>query len=117
MTTTVFRGGTVLTMDPARPRAGAVVVTDGRVAAVGPPTLADAHPDAAIVDLGERTLVPGFIDAHLHLSLAALHPRWADCSAVRDPETLARVLRAQAAAEPEAEWVRGVGWKIGRAHV
>ncbi|MFM8237989.1 MAG: amidohydrolase [Actinomycetota bacterium] len=108
--TTVLRGGAVLTMDPARPRAEAVVVADGRIAAVGPDALAAAHPDAEIVDLEGRTLLPGFIDAHLHLSLAALHPRWADCSGVRDASGLGAVLGDQARAEPDAEWVRGVGW-------
>ena len=68
------------------------------------------YPDATVVDLTGRTLVPGFIDAHAHLSIAALHPRWADLSTVRDGDTLRAALLAQAAAEPDVEWVRGVGW-------
>lgn len=46
---------------------GVVVVEDGRIAAVG----ADAKipSGAAVIDLGDATLLPGFIDAHTHLSM------------------------------------------------
>jgi predicted amidohydrolase YtcJ len=108
---TIFTGGPVLTMaGPTRDPVEVVVVDAGRIAAVGPRGLVAAHPTAAVVDLQGRTLVPGFIDAHAHLSIAALHPRWADLSAVRDVEGLQAALLAQAAAEPDVEWVRGVGW-------
>lgn len=107
---TIFSGGPILTMDGARPEA-AVVVTEGdRIVAVGDAGLATRYPDAHAVDLRGRTLAPGFIDAHNHLCIAALHPRWADLSDVRSPEDLRAALRAQADAEPDASWVRGVGW-------
>jgi predicted amidohydrolase YtcJ len=60
--------------------------------------------------LDGRSLLPGFIDAHNHLSVAALHPLWADLSEVRTLEQLQRALELQAAAEPEGRWVRGVNW-------
>jgi predicted amidohydrolase YtcJ len=111
MTRTIFTGGPVRTMaGPASERVEVVVVDGGRIVAVGPRGLEAAHPGATVVDLAGRTLVPGFIDAHAHLSIAALHPRWADLTAVRDVEGLHAALRAQAAAEPDVEWVRGVGW-------
>ncbi len=99
---TVFHGGTVLTMDPARPDADLVVVEGDRIAAVGTRADAARWPDAAVVELGAATLVPGLIDAHHHLSVSALHPRWRDCSDVRDPSQLAVAVRRQADAEPEA---------------
>ncbi len=43
-----------------------VVVEDGRIAAVDPAGAAP-RPDAALVDLGESTLLPGLVDAHTHL--------------------------------------------------
>ena len=43
-----------------------MVITDGKIAAVG---AGAAIPDRAkIVDLGDATLLPGFIDAHTHQS-------------------------------------------------
>ena len=44
-----------------------VIITDGRIAAVGKP--GDAAPaDAQVIDLGGRTLLPGLIDMHVHLT-------------------------------------------------
>jgi imidazolonepropionase-like amidohydrolase len=45
---------------------GLVVVTDGKIAGVG--TKATPPSGAEIVDLGDATLMPGFIDAHTHLT-------------------------------------------------
>lgn len=100
----------VLTMDDARPTARAVAIEGESIVAVGDDDLARAHPDAEVRDLGGRILVPGFIDAHNHLSIAALHPLWADLSGVGTLEELRAALAEQAAREPDAEWIRGFGW-------
>lgn len=110
MRVTIFSGGPILTMDGAHPDPDVVVVGDDRIIAVGDAGLARRYPDAHTVDLDGRTLSPGFIDAHNHLCIAALNPRWADLSDVRTPDALRDALGAQAGAEPDAAWVRGVGW-------
>src|SRR5689334_13349996 len=46
---------------------GMVVVTDGKVVAVG--TSAAIPTGAETIDLGNATLLPGFIDAHTHLTM------------------------------------------------
>lgn len=109
-TATAFVGGTILTMDNPEMGAEAVVIDGDRIVAVGDRAIVADLPEASIVELGGRTLVPGFIDAHTHLSIAALHPCWADLSCVDDPDGLRAPLLEHAAAEPGAEWVRGVGW-------
>ena len=45
---------------------GLIVTADGKILAVGPKAAIPA--DAQIIDLGDATLLPGFIDAHTHLS-------------------------------------------------
>lgn len=45
---------------------GIVVVKDGKIVAAGPGTSVPAG--AEVIDLGDATLLPGFIDAHTHLS-------------------------------------------------
>lgn len=45
---------------------GLLVVTGGRIVAVGPS--AQIPPGAEVLDLGDSTLLPGFIDAHTHLT-------------------------------------------------
>ncbi len=114
---TVFRGGPILTMVEGADRslaagAGAVVVDGDRVVATMEAAAADPLVEAGadVVDLAGRTLVPGFIDAHAHLSIAALLPRWRDVSRAATVEEVLDAVRAQAAAEPDAPWVRVAGW-------
>jgi predicted amidohydrolase YtcJ len=96
-------------MDPSSRRAEAVVVRDGRIAAVGERAVLDEYPGSEVVELADRTLLPGFIDAHYHLCIAALHPRWADLTGASLEQAGTR-LRAQAEREPDAAWVRGAQW-------
>jgi imidazolonepropionase-like amidohydrolase len=46
---------------------GVVVVTDGKIVAAG--TSAAIPAGAEVIDLGDATLLPGFIDAHTHLTM------------------------------------------------
>jgi predicted amidohydrolase YtcJ len=110
MTVRALTAGRVLTMDAACPEAEVVVIDGERILDVGDRGLVQRYPHATVVDLGPTTVVPGFIDAHYHLCLDALHPRWADLREVTDSQGLVEALALQAAAEPEAGWVRGVGW-------
>ena len=64
----VLRNATVLTMDPAHPEAEAVAISGDTITAVGTEAeaLAAVAPNARIVDVGGRVLLPGFNDAHCH---------------------------------------------------
>ena len=108
--TRAFVGGRILTMDPSLPTPEVLVVEHGRIVAVGERAVLGRYADAVVEDLGGRALLPGFIDAHNHLSIAALHPLWADVADADGIESLQARLRAQAAREPQAAWVRACGW-------
>jgi predicted amidohydrolase YtcJ len=65
----IYVGGDIVTVNPAQPAAEALAVKAGRILAVGARTDVErAHKGTAtrVVDLGGRTLVPGFIDTHSH---------------------------------------------------
>ena len=64
----VFHGGTVLTMDPSRPRAQAIAISGDHIDAVGSDAeiMAMAGTATTLVDLRGATLIPGFVDAHSH---------------------------------------------------
>jgi imidazolonepropionase-like amidohydrolase len=48
----------------------AVVVVEGdRIVAVGPRASTPIPPGTTVTDLGDRTLLPGFIDAHTHITI------------------------------------------------
>lgn len=65
----IYVGGTIVTMSDAQPRAEALAIKDGKILALGArPEVENAHKGATTktVDLGGRTLMPGFIDGHAH---------------------------------------------------
>ena len=66
--TTVIYAGHVIT-DPDKPALGAstVTVTDDRITSITSGRT-PAPADAEIVDLGDKTLLPGLIDLHVHLT-------------------------------------------------
>ena len=64
-------------MDPAQPRAGALAIRDGKIAAVGDEgeARASAGDGAQVVDVDGGCVLPAFIDAHHHFCLAAFDRR------------------------------------------
>ena len=69
-----------------------VVVTDDKITAVGPAGSVRVPSGARIIDLGEATLLPGFIDAHTHLIGRVLGDPEGETSAVRDYESFSAIL-------------------------
>lgn len=66
---TVIRAGRLIEGTGTEPVAGGVVVIDGeRIAYAGPADGASWPPDAEIIDAPESTVLPGLIDAHVHIT-------------------------------------------------
>jgi predicted amidohydrolase YtcJ len=76
--------GRVLTADRARADAEAVAVADGRITAVGDRSIAEARRAAgdAVLDFGDRAILPGFIDPHVHVEVSCrVRAMTVDCRA------------------------------------
>jgi predicted amidohydrolase YtcJ len=108
--TTVFTGGTVLTVDADFSEVEAVAVRGNRILAVG--TDAEvrevAGNGANIVDLQGKTLLPGFIDPHSHVIAGSIVDAIMDYVGMARFQTTDQVLAhiARRAAEtPEGEWL------------
>jgi hypothetical protein len=107
--TLVLHGGHVLSMDTSQPVAQAVAIADGRFLAVGSndDVLNLAGARTTRVDLGGRTVVPGFIDAHTHPAYAGYrHLKQVDCD-LRSIAAIQDALRARAAKTAAGQWVVG----------
>ncbi len=66
---TIYVGGDIVTVNDAQPTAEALAVKAGKILAVGSRAeVESAHKGGTtkIVDLGGKTLLPGFLDAHSH---------------------------------------------------
>jgi predicted amidohydrolase YtcJ len=64
----IYSGGDIVTVNDAQPTAEALAVKDGKILAVDTKAEVEKHRGQAtkLVDLGGRTLLPSFIDAHSH---------------------------------------------------
>jgi len=65
---TAFVNAEVTTLDPARPRARGVLVSDGLVERLLDDRPTGLSRDVDIVDCGTAAIVPGFHDCHVHLT-------------------------------------------------
>ncbi|MGB2982879.1 MAG: amidohydrolase [Candidatus Bipolaricaulia bacterium] len=96
-----------------RPDADLLVVQDGRIAAIGPEaSIAEEYlSDPDRMDLEGRAVLPGFVDAHVHVFNTGLTELgWrVDLSGLTREETLA-ALAASVADRGSREWVIGAGW-------
>lgn len=105
----ILHNGSIWTVNERAPRAQAVAVSGGRFLAVGSDdeVLALAAGRSRKVDLGGKTVVPGFIDAHSHPGSAGRsHLRQVDCD-LRSIAEIQAALRQRAAQTPAGQWVLG----------
>jgi predicted amidohydrolase YtcJ len=75
----------------------AVAVESGRITAVVPAADAGGLGGDRVVDLGDATLMPGFVDAHVHLSTTGLVDSGVELRAARSAAELLDRVRAAAA--------------------
>jgi len=116
----VFYGGPIVTMTDAQPTPEAVAVKNGKIVAVGAASDIRAKwvgSRTRIIDLGGKTLMPGFIDAHGHFVNAPRIVNWANVS-LRPVGTVEKIpdiiglLQENKAAQniPDDGWVIGYGY-------
>lgn len=104
----------ILTMDAQTPIADTLLVQDGKIAWVGmateqPAALLDAQPNMQRIDLQGKTVLPGFVEPHMHLPPLAMLHRFSNVGPNNFPSTEAALaqLRQDAALAEPGEWVVG----------
>jgi len=112
----VFLNGEVHTLAEPDETHEAVAVRDGEIVRVGNSYDVEflAGIDTEVVDLAGGVVLPGFIDAHTHLTTVGRYLVHADLSGATDPESAVDLLAERAeevAAEGDADsWVLGFGY-------
>ena len=111
---TIFVGATVRTMNPAQPVAEAIAVKAGRIVAVGKrgDIAAMKGTGTEVIDANGATILPGFIDPHVHVVMGALLSNFINVSALicdTIDEVMAKLKAGAAAAVPGA-WVMAKGF-------
>lgn len=108
---TIYYNGTIITMDENYPLAEAVCIEDGSIIKVGmqKETLALKDSHTTIVDLGGKTMLPGFIDPHSHFTGLANSLSQCDLSEAASFDDIAGKLKQfiKDNSIKEGEWVFG----------
>lgn len=107
----VLTGARALTMDPDRPEAQAVAIGDGRILAVGTDEeiLTLAGPQTRRIDAEGRTLLPGFVESHVHLFMGGYGMTVLQVAGLRGVDALREATHAYVEAHPEAALIVGHG--------
>ena len=108
----IITNARIYTVDENRPLVDAMAIRDGRVVATGPQrgVMTLRGPNTRVLDLNGRTVIPGMIDAHVHLLNLGNSLRNVDLVGTSSyDEVIARVA-ARAREAPAGTWIVGRGW-------
>jgi predicted amidohydrolase YtcJ len=123
----IFSGSAIYTADGSGTRlvkastakgapADAVAVAGGKiilVAASGDAELRELRGTATeVIELGDRALLPGFQDAHVHPVFAGVTMTGCNLIGAATLEDALDRIMAYSAAHPDAPWIAGGGWRM-----
>jgi len=88
----------------------ALAIRDGKVLATGNSELSKDYPEAEIIDAQGKTLIPGIIDAHGHVSSLGFTLLSVDVRGLESAQQAAEKVANYAAQQPQLQWIKGRGW-------
>jgi predicted amidohydrolase YtcJ len=101
---TLIVKGNVITMVNSRPRAEAIGVKDGKIVSVGPASEVEkgAGKSTQLLDLKDKTILPGFIDSHTHPIQTGMARLGVELSSVKSvAETLEKITQRAKITPPD----------------
>ena len=109
----VLINGKIITMNPAQPRAEAVAIEAAKIIQVGISSAITnwMGKETKVIDLKGKTVVPGFIDSHIHVADFGRVLTWVDLWDVRSIKELQARLNKHVQKTPKGNWIIGRGWE------
>ena len=112
----VLLNGNFVTMNPTQPHAQAVAVKDTKLTEVGTNKQIKRwiNKQTKIIDLKGKMVVPGLIDAHVHM---AGFGRWLtriDLRGAKSIKEIQKKVKKQVQETPRGKWILGRGWDQDR---
>ncbi|MBU6334161.1 MAG: amidohydrolase [Chloroflexi bacterium] len=108
----ILHHGAITTLAEALPHAEAIAMRDGRIIAIGDDAAvrALAGPHTEQIDLGGRSVIPGFNDAHNHMLQVGIKFTRLELERCQSIAEMVVMVRERAAITPAGEWIIGEGW-------
>ncbi|MDO4518017.1 MAG: amidohydrolase [Bacillota bacterium] len=114
----IYKNGKIFTADRERPFADSMIVEDKKILWIGNEAdlieLGDESLD--IIDLNNKRVIPGFVDAHMHPVTLADYNRQISClpPKVNSIEELKRAIRNRRQKQRPGDWILGWGYDEGK---
>jgi len=88
----------------------AIIVDGNRIKEVGSKDQIEIPEKATIMDLTGKTMIPGFIDSHLHYFIVSMSVRTINLSDTKSLQEAVNIVKEKAAELEPEEWVHGILW-------
>jgi predicted amidohydrolase YtcJ len=106
----VVENATVYTVDKTKPAANSLAIKDGKFIAVGGDMKKHIGPNTKRIDAKGAAVIPGLIDAHVHMRSLGDMLETFDMRFTKTREEVAQIVKRAADKLPPGEWVRGRNW-------
>ncbi len=109
----VILGGSVITMDPSLPKAQAVAVKSGRIMAVGKVNHIRnlIGSETLVLRANGKTIVPGFIDCHVHFIQTGLDLSKIDLRFCKNVNEVKKLIVEQVDKVKPGQWIMGASYQ------
>lgn len=109
---TVLIHARIYTVNPKQPWAQAMAVSDGKIIAVGSDEAIAAYqgPSTKVIDAGQRMVLPGLMDSHVHVMAGAAQLAGVSLDEAKTIADFQKAIKDYAAAHPDRKWIQGMGW-------
>ena len=108
----IITNARIYTVNPRQPWAEAIAISGGKIVAVGDRRQVEAlrGPATRVIDAGQRLLLPGFVDCHIHFMQGSLGLTQVDLNEVTTVAEIQKRVKAYADSHPKEPWIQGMGW-------
>ena len=111
----VLKTTALFTAEELEPRAGCVAVRGSEIVAVGSPDKVQPFigPDTEVIDAGNKLVMPGFNDSHMHFALGSIQKDedfCCDLMFLPSERACVDAVAKFAAEHPDNPWIYGQGW-------
>lgn len=104
----ILHAGKIVTQDSRNSVYSAIAIRGERILELGNETLVQRYSAPLVVDLKGRTVIPGFMDTHLHIF--GVSRRTVPAADARSIAQLQQMVRTKARELGPGEWIIGMGW-------
>ena len=108
----IIYGGTIYTVDSINSKVESVAVKDGKIYKIGyyNDVINLSNRETQIINLKEKTMIPGFIEGHAHIMGTGYNQKNIDLLNTTSYNEIIEIVKNKAKQIPKGEWIIGRGW-------